>query len=69
MQIAIFKNIRTVIRAEKLCRENNLSITVIPLPEHLSSECGMCLQIDDNTDLFEILMQNHSIEIVYNDKI
>lgn len=69
MYIAVFQNIRAVIRAEKLCREADMKVTVMPLPEHLSSECGMCLKIDSEYTEFEKLMHEAAIEIVTYDKI
>lgn len=69
MYIAVFQNIRAVIRAEKLCRDADMKVTVMPLPEHLSSECGMCLKIDTKYTEFEKLMHEAAIEIVTYDKI
>ncbi|MGL4993638.1 MAG: DUF3343 domain-containing protein [Bacteroidales bacterium] len=40
----IFKNARTVIKAEALCRANEIRVEVVPVPESISSECGMALK-------------------------
>lgn len=55
--ILLFNNIREVIKAEKYCVKNGLEHTVMPVPTHLSSECGMCLRADfDNVkDIIESL--------------
>lgn len=42
----MFQNIRQVIVAESWCRENNLAVKVIPVPKPYSTECGMCLELD-----------------------
>ena len=34
------------IRAEKLLAEAGIASKMIPVPRHLSSDCGVCLQID-----------------------
>lgn len=46
--IILFKNIREVIKAEKICGETGVKTTIIPVPSNLSSECGMALLSDDN---------------------
>jgi hypothetical protein len=45
-EIFLFQNIRQVILAEQWCRENKLPVKVIPVPKPHSSECGMCLEMD-----------------------
>lgn len=46
--IAIFDSARDVIRAEELCRKNSIKVIVMPVPENLSSECGMSLKIEQS---------------------
>lgn len=46
--VAVFNSAREVIRAERICRDNGLTVKVMPLPENLSSECGMCLHINQS---------------------
>jgi hypothetical protein len=48
-EIVLFQNIRQVIKAEQWCRENSLSVKVIPVPKPWSSECGMCLETTKET--------------------
>lgn len=45
MHIAIFRNARAVIAAETKCRELNIEVSVRAVPESVSSECGLCLEI------------------------
>ncbi|MGL5787038.1 MAG: putative Se/S carrier-like protein [Bacteroidales bacterium] len=40
----LFKNTRTVIKAESLCRDHAIQVEVVPVPEKVSSECGMALK-------------------------
>lgn len=44
-QIAVFATAREVIKADTACRNNRLDTKVISVPEHISSECGMCLEV------------------------
>ncbi len=43
--VLLFPSIHFVLRAEKLMNGKGLTIKVIPVPRHLSSNCGVCLQI------------------------
>ena len=45
--LALFQSTRAVIKAERLCEQNNIRCKVIPVPRDLSSECGMALEIPD----------------------
>ncbi|BDD12323.1 hypothetical protein FUAX_47550 (plasmid) [Fulvitalea axinellae] len=42
----LFKNIRQVIKAEKYFREKQIACKVMPVPSRISSECGMCLEVN-----------------------
>ena len=44
--LLLFRNTREVIKAEAACRSAGLPLQVIATPKHISSECGMCLQLD-----------------------
>ncbi|MEF9950658.1 MAG: putative Se/S carrier-like protein [Mucinivorans sp.] len=45
MYIAILKNARAVALAEETCRQQGLTVYVRAVPETISSECGLCLEI------------------------
>lgn len=61
--IAVFKNARGVIRGEALCRGIALQVTVVTVPEAISSECGMCLRVSDvDCAEFEVLMVENNVE-------
>ena len=62
--IALFKNAREVIRADAAARAAGLDCRVMPVPEAYSTECGMCLHVnDDQRDAFGALMIQEGIEI------
>ncbi|WP_287154529.1 DUF3343 domain-containing protein [Candidatus Solincola tengchongensis] len=43
-RVALFYSMHYAIRAEKLAMEKGLRVKLIPIPRHLSSDCGVCLQ-------------------------
>lgn len=63
--IAVFENARAVIRAERLAREAGIKTTVSPVPETISSECGMCLKITaPQLDEFKNVINDAKIKVV-----
>ena len=43
--VVLFSSVHFVLRAEKVLTEKGFSPKVIPIPRHLSSDCGVCLRI------------------------
>ncbi len=63
--IYVFKNTRTVIRAEKILAASGLSVEIVPTPRTFSSECGMCIQVSDtNSGTVDTLLQENAL--IYN---
>lgn len=63
--IAVFENARAVIRAERIAREAGIETTVSPVPETISSECGMCLKITSTKlEEFKTVIDNAKIKVV-----
>ena len=53
-----------MIKADKLCRKNSIFVTVVPLPEEYSSECGMGLVIEDSSSVIVAeLLLSQSIRV------
>ncbi|HLV31167.1 MAG TPA: DUF3343 domain-containing protein [Chitinispirillaceae bacterium] len=66
--VILFKTTRDAVRAQRLCKRNDISCKVIPVPRDISSECGMALEIDKN-DLYpitEIFIKNSINHDIYN---
>ncbi len=59
-EILIFESAREVIKADRICKKNAIFVTVVPLPEEYSSECGMGLviEIDSSVVVGELLASN-----------
>jgi hypothetical protein len=49
--VIVFLNIRQVIKADNALRENKILSRIIPVPETISSECGMCIELDPVDEL------------------
>lgn len=67
--IALFRNAREVIRADAAAQRAKLDCRVRPVPEEYSTECGMCLYVNDTqADTFKDLMRGIGIEATYHDE-
>ena len=55
--VILFPSIHFALRAEKIIKEKGFSIKLIPVPRHLSSDCGVCLRIhwEDKEKILHIL--------------
>jgi hypothetical protein len=42
--VILFPSIHFALRAEKLMKEKGVPYKLIPVPRHLSSDCGVCLR-------------------------
>lgn len=42
--VVLFHSTSGAIRAEKLAKQGGLEVKLIPVPRHLSSDCGVCLR-------------------------
>lgn len=56
----LFQNVRTVIEAERVMVKVGLVVIIRPVPTNISSECGMCIQVNhkDMHSGCEILQKN-----------
>ena len=49
--VMLFKAVSYVLKAEKILKKEGIPHKLIPVPKHISSDCGICLR-------FEPAMQN-----------
>jgi len=42
--VAIFESVYHVLRCEKIMKEQKIEYKIIPVPRHISSDCGVCLR-------------------------
>jgi len=46
LAVVLFYTSSHAIRAEQLLQRENIECKLIPVPRHLSSDCGVCAQIN-----------------------
>ena len=44
--VVLFESTSAAVRAEKEVKKHGLKVKLIPVPRHLSSDCGICLRFD-----------------------
>jgi hypothetical protein len=49
--VVLFQSISSALRSEKLLKKEGITHKLIPVPRHLSSDCGVCIRF---------LLQNES---------
>jgi hypothetical protein len=63
--VLLFRSTRDTIKAEKLCVLHTINCAPIPVPRHVSSECGIALEVDEVVvDRITALLQEEKIDIV-----
>jgi len=48
--IILFHTIHDVLRAEKILKKHNIAHELVPVPRNLSSDCGMCVKLQDEIE-------------------
>ena len=58
--VVIFYSTSAAIKTESLAKKVKLEVKLIPVPRHLSSDCGICLRFnsEDKQKIEEILKEN-----------
>jgi len=46
--VALFDSTSAALRAERITRAAGLEVKLIPVPRHLSSDCGLCLRFAES---------------------
>jgi hypothetical protein len=44
--VLLFKSVSYALKAEKILQNEGVPHKLIPVPKHISSECGICLRFD-----------------------
>jgi hypothetical protein len=44
--IILFRSVSAALAAEKVLKETDIAFKLIPVPKHISSDCGVCIRID-----------------------
>ena len=48
--VVLFESVSHALRAEKLIKAAAISCKLIPVPRHLSSDCGVCLRFSTDAE-------------------
>ena len=43
-RVALFDSVSHVMKAEKILKEASIPYKIIPVPKHISTDCGVCLR-------------------------
>jgi hypothetical protein len=61
--VILFFTSNHAFRAEKLLAREGISCKLIPVPRHLSSDCGVCARIDgDHLDQARRVLEDSKVE-------
>jgi len=61
--VVLFYSTSGAIRAEKLTKGAGLRVKLIPVPRHLSSDCGVCLRFQSaDTDKVRSILDGARVE-------
>jgi hypothetical protein len=64
--VILFKAVSYALKAEKILKKEGLPHKLIPVPKHISSDCGVCLmiQVDVKDKIIDVLKGKVEIECV-----
>ncbi|MBU0765403.1 MAG: DUF3343 domain-containing protein [Bacteroidetes bacterium] len=59
----LFESTYTVIKAEKIFRDNNIKCRIIPVPRSISPDCGMAIEIYEEFKIqAEIVLNENNVK-------
>lgn len=62
--VILFYTSNHAFRAEKLLHAQSYPCRLIPVPRHLSSECGVCLRVDaEQQEAVLVLLRGSKVEV------
>jgi len=62
--VILFPSTYFALRAEKKSKEKGLSVRLIPVPRHLSSDCGVCLRFPwEQRETIESLLKKEGVKM------
>lgn len=58
----LFHTIHDVLRMEKILKKQEIIHELVPVPRNLSSDCGMCIKLDDDVEKIRHHLENFEVE-------
>jgi hypothetical protein len=46
----LFDTIHDVLKADKILKKEKINYDLVPVPRNLSSDCGMCVKLEDSLE-------------------
>ena len=46
--VVLFDCVNSALTAEKILKKQGIAHKIIPVPRHISSDCGVCIRIQDS---------------------
>lgn len=64
--VVLFYSVSGALRAERLIKEAGITCKLIPVPRHLSSDCGLCLRFrtEDEERIREVLKGKVEVQAI-----
>ncbi len=64
-EVILVDSTSLVMRIEKLLKNEGLPYKLIPVPRHLSSDCGICVRIfKQDSEAAKALLTEHQIDVL-----
>jgi len=63
----LFYTIHDVLKAEKILKQQKITHELVPVPRNLSSDCGMCVKLQDDIEKALPLLGNLEIAGCYDE--
>jgi hypothetical protein len=61
--VLLFNSVSHAMMAEKILKKEGISHKLIPVPRHISSDCGVCLRIESKDEENIRVLLNSKVDI------
>jgi len=62
--VVLFYSISSALQAEKLLKKEGVATKLIPVPRHLSADCGICLRFEHSEETrVKVILEEKQVEI------
>ena len=61
--VVLFHSTSGALRAEKFLKKEGIAYKIIPVPRHLSSDCGVCIRFSSQDESLVRKVLAHKVEV------
>jgi len=62
--VVLFYSTSGALQAEKLLKKESIATKLIPVPRHLSSDCGICLRFEQSEETrVKVILEERQVDI------